>query len=99
MEIENRSTKVAPPPLPEVGKPLSATAGKLSLAPFLVVMGLAFAHSALKTSGYSMSPRVAIFGFGAAMLLLVVGMVCGVVSLIGVRNHGRPLFGILGTIL
>ena len=27
------------------------------------------------------------------------GMVCGIVSLIGVRNHGRPLFGILGTVL
>jgi len=26
-------------------------------------------------------------------------MVCAIVSLIGVRNHGRPLFGILGTIL
>ena len=27
------------------------------------------------------------------------GMVCGIVSLIGVRNHGPPLFGILGTVL
>ena len=99
MQNENLSTKVSPPPLPEYRKPFSATAGKLSLVFFLVVMGVGFAHSALKNSGYSMSPRVAILGFAAVMLLLVAGVVCGIVALAGLRKHGRPLFGVLGIIL
>ncbi len=99
MEIDNLSSRVMPPPLPEYREPFSVKAGKLSLAPFLIVLVLIFAHGALKNSGYSMSPRVAILGFGATMALLVAGVVCGIIALTGLGKHGRPIPGILGILL
>src|SRR5438128_2210939 len=93
------SISALPPPLPS--KPQKSfyhqAATTSAFAP-LIAIGLSIASSAGRTGVDPQSRRTVAFIVGiVGTVIMLIGLICGIVALFGIRNHGTK--GILGKAL